>query len=63
MFTDRHIFRDFETLNLLTALAGGKLTFHDFGDKPPRRVLDLGCGDGSWIISAVDVWKVTPLFV
>lgn len=35
----------------------GGLTLHQF-DKPPDRVLDLGCGSGIWITTAAKAWKV-----
>ncbi|KAF9516643.1 hypothetical protein BS47DRAFT_619424 [Hydnum rufescens UP504] len=51
--------KDFDTLCLLTTLAQTRPTFHDFGENPPKRVLDLGCGDGSWIMNAAGVWGET----
>lgn len=34
------------------------ITLHPF-DVPPRRVLDVGCGSGFWIIDvATNHWKV-----
>lgn len=36
----------------------GKFTLHPF-EIPPKRVLDLGCGSGYWIIEAASKhWKV-----
>lgn len=32
-------------------------TFHDFGSKPPQTVLDLGCGQGHWVLEAAAIWK------
>ncbi|TBU23182.1 hypothetical protein BD311DRAFT_819838 [Dichomitus squalens] len=35
---------------------GGSITMHVF-DTPPARVLDLGCGTGTWILNAAREWK------
>ncbi|KAI0693436.1 hypothetical protein C8T65DRAFT_744710 [Cerioporus squamosus] len=35
---------------------GGSITMHVF-DTPPARVLDLGCGTGTWILTAAREWK------
>ncbi|KIP11772.1 hypothetical protein PHLGIDRAFT_99241 [Phlebiopsis gigantea 11061_1 CR5-6] len=32
------------------------VTFMDYKDKPPKRVLDLGCGLGAWSIDAAKAW-------
>ncbi|CDO73044.1 hypothetical protein BN946_scf185007.g98 [Trametes cinnabarina] len=32
-------------------------TFHNFGKKPPAEVLDLGCGEGFWVLHAAKMWK------
>ncbi|RDX50325.1 hypothetical protein OH76DRAFT_1482460 [Lentinus brumalis] len=37
---------------------GGSITMHVF-DTPPTRVLDLGCGTGTWILTAAREWKDT----
>lgn len=29
-------------------------------ETPPKRVLDLGCGRGTWIIAAAQAWPVRP---
>ncbi|KAF7422414.1 hypothetical protein PC9H_010570 [Pleurotus ostreatus] len=34
----------------------GSVTWHVF-DTPPTRVLDLGCGTGSWILDAARKWR------
>lgn len=34
------------------------LTWHSF-EKPPARVLDIGCGTGTWILSSARVWIVS----
>ncbi|KAI1794892.1 hypothetical protein LXA43DRAFT_882893 [Ganoderma leucocontextum] len=36
---------------------GGSITMHVFAT-PPARVLDLGCGTGTWILNAAREWKV-----
>ncbi|THH33148.1 hypothetical protein EUX98_g1041 [Antrodiella citrinella] len=35
----------------------GSPSFHDYGHKPPRHVLDLGCGEGYWAAEAATTWK------
>ena len=47
---------DFQTNELLQKLTAGSPTFHRF-KKPPRRVLDLGCGDGAWVKYAATKWN------
>ncbi|KAF8993457.1 hypothetical protein BDQ17DRAFT_139486 [Cyathus striatus] len=32
-------------------------TYHDYGNFPPSRVLDLGCGQGHWVLDAAITWK------
>ncbi|KZT73222.1 hypothetical protein DAEQUDRAFT_762161 [Daedalea quercina L-15889] len=32
-------------------------TFHDYGRRPPKNVLDLGCGEGRWVLYAARAWK------
>lgn len=34
-------------------------SFHDYGERPPARVLDLGCGRGDWIVDAAGSWPNT----
>ncbi|KAJ7600716.1 hypothetical protein C8J56DRAFT_15829 [Mycena floridula] len=34
----------------------GSLTFHAF-EKPPTRVLDLGCGTGTWLLNCARAWR------
>ncbi|KAK7056888.1 hypothetical protein VNI00_002605 [Paramarasmius palmivorus] len=34
----------------------GSLTWHDF-KTPPTKVLDIGCGTGSWILDCARTWK------
>ncbi|KLO11335.1 hypothetical protein SCHPADRAFT_929997 [Schizopora paradoxa] len=31
-------------------------SFHNYGFHPPRHVLDLGCGQGSWLLDASEAW-------
>ncbi|KAA1467777.1 S-adenosyl-L-methionine-dependent methyltransferase [Dentipellis sp. KUC8613] len=35
----------------------GSPTFHDYRDRPPSNVLDLGCGQGHWVVDAASTWK------
>ena len=37
--------------------SNGTPTFHDYGNKPPVNVLDLGCGFGHWVVNAAMTWK------
>jgi hypothetical protein len=37
------------------------ISLHDWGDKQPNAVLDVGCGIGSWILDAARVWSVSPI--
>lgn len=41
----------------LTSLVRRDICMHTF-DSPPRRVLELGCGNGVWIIEAAKKWPV-----
>lgn len=55
---NRHI-ADHETIDsLFVSHTAAGFTLTDF-KRPPRRVLDLGCGTGFWIISAAQHWKET----
>ncbi|GBE83124.1 hypothetical protein SCP_0501710 [Sparassis crispa] len=36
----------------------GNIAWHVFQD-PPKKVLDLGCGTGTWIVGAAKLWKET----
>ncbi|KAI0684767.1 hypothetical protein BC835DRAFT_1292249 [Cytidiella melzeri] len=55
---------DFYTYELLHYLTPpGSVTFHNFGDNPPRDVLDLGCGEGYWAAEAATVWKAAGTVV
>ncbi|EJD45763.1 hypothetical protein AURDEDRAFT_184670 [Auricularia subglabra TFB-10046 SS5] len=49
---------DRRTTELLTTLAQGSPSFFAYS-KPPRRVLDLGCGDGAWMLMAAQRWTST----
>ncbi|KAG2155989.1 S-adenosyl-L-methionine-dependent methyltransferase, partial [Suillus bovinus] len=50
---------------LTRQMSGGSLTWHSFPkswNEPPahgsfKRILDLGCGDGVWVIEAAKYWK------
>ncbi|KAI0316492.1 hypothetical protein OF83DRAFT_242114 [Amylostereum chailletii] len=49
---------------LQKVLPEGSPTFHHYGDAPPSTVLDLGCGQGQWVVQAATTWagtKVTGL--
>ncbi|KAI0360973.1 hypothetical protein OH77DRAFT_1433228 [Trametes cingulata] len=49
---------DFQTYELLRRLtAPDSPTFHQYGKKPPAEVLDLGCGEGFWVLHAAKTWK------
>ncbi|EAU89999.2 hypothetical protein CC1G_05915 [Coprinopsis cinerea okayama7 len=49
---DRH------TGDLLNRLNGtGSPTFYDYGNHPPATALDLGCGQGHWVVDAAIAWK------
>ncbi|TFK67723.1 hypothetical protein BDN72DRAFT_898751 [Pluteus cervinus] len=47
------------TSALLRRLNGtGSPSFHDYGnDPPPADVLDLGCGQGHWVLHAARTWR------
>ncbi|KAI1793140.1 S-adenosyl-L-methionine-dependent methyltransferase [Ganoderma leucocontextum] len=49
---------DYQTHQLLSKLMrADSPTFHNFGKKPPADVLDLGCGEGFWVLHAAKLWK------
>ncbi|KAF6759407.1 hypothetical protein DFP72DRAFT_1063782 [Ephemerocybe angulata] len=49
---DRH------TGDLLNRLNGtGCPSFYEYGSDPPATVLDLGCGQGHWVVDAAIAWK------
>lgn len=55
---------DYYTYDLLHHLTpAGSPSFHDFGDNPPREVLDLGCGEGYWAADAVSTWMAAGTVV
>ena len=47
---------DYHATELLIRLAGNVPTFHPF-DIPPQRVLDLGCGEGTWVRYVAAKWN------
>ncbi|KZT08563.1 uncharacterized protein LAESUDRAFT_757293 [Laetiporus sulphureus 93-53] len=49
---------DFWTYKLLRRLNPYKSpSWHDYGKKSPSNVLDLGCGEGHWVLYAAEAWK------
>lgn len=42
---------------LLKLLPTESPTFYDYGSRPPKTVLDLGCGKGYWAAYAAKQWK------
>ncbi|KAJ7691954.1 hypothetical protein B0H17DRAFT_1200801 [Mycena rosella] len=49
---------DRETWELLRKLnATNTPSFHNYGGRPPRSVLDLGCGAGHWMLDAATAWR------
>ncbi|KAK0457382.1 uncharacterized protein EV420DRAFT_1480856 [Desarmillaria tabescens] len=44
------------TTDLLQELIGSP-SVHKYGDNPPATVLDLGCGQGYWMLHAAIAWK------
>ena len=49
---------DYQTYQLLCRLTrADSPTFPKFGKKPPSDVLDLGCGEGFWVLHAAKLWK------
>lgn len=52
LFMDKRTHELFRDLNHT-----GTPTFCDFSSCPPRRVLDLGCGEGWWAVSAAQHWR------
>ncbi|KAH9949383.1 S-adenosyl-L-methionine-dependent methyltransferase [Amylocystis lapponica] len=49
---------DYHTFDLLRRInPHNSPSFHDYGKKPPASVLDLGCGEGFWVLSAAKAWR------
>ncbi|KAJ7780072.1 hypothetical protein DFH07DRAFT_875684 [Mycena maculata] len=49
---------DRQTWELLRKLnATNTPSFHNYGNRPPHYVLDLGCGAGHWILDAAAAWR------
>jgi 2-polyprenyl-3-methyl-5-hydroxy-6-metoxy-1,4-benzoquinol methylase len=52
------MFSDRQTHDLLKKLnPSGSPSFYPYGTMPPATVLDLGCGQGHWILEAAVAWK------
>jgi ubiquinone/menaquinone biosynthesis C-methylase UbiE len=48
---------------LVKELLYGRPSIHDDpSGKPPAVVLDLGCGDGTWILEAAQCWRHTRFY-
>ena len=48
---------------LVKELLCGRPSIHDdVSKKPPAVVLDLGCGDGTWILEAAQCWRTTRFY-
>ncbi|KAJ3536941.1 hypothetical protein NM688_g6767 [Phlebia brevispora] len=56
LYTAMSLWNDYHTTDLLERLTGGSPTFHQY-EQPPRRVLDLGCGEGTWVKHAAAKWN------
>ncbi|KJA28486.1 hypothetical protein HYPSUDRAFT_51277 [Hypholoma sublateritium FD-334 SS-4] len=52
---------DYHTDLLLRHLSDGRPAFHDFGKRPPATVLDLGCGQGHWVLHAANLWRQSQI--
>ncbi|KAK7031602.1 hypothetical protein R3P38DRAFT_2522078 [Favolaschia claudopus] len=49
---------DLQTWELLRKInATNTPSFHNYGGRPPRHVLDLGCGAGHWMLDAAMAWR------
>ncbi|KAJ7902560.1 hypothetical protein B0H14DRAFT_1140066 [Mycena olivaceomarginata] len=49
---------DRQTAELLRKVnATNTPSFHNYGGRPPRTVLDLGCGAGHWMLDAAMAWR------
>ncbi|KDR85662.1 hypothetical protein GALMADRAFT_205035 [Galerina marginata CBS 339.88] len=46
---------------LLQRLSNGYPSFYDYGKKPPATALDLGCGEGHWVLFASSIWKTSQI--
>ncbi|RPD57131.1 hypothetical protein L227DRAFT_587758 [Lentinus tigrinus ALCF2SS1-6] len=57
-YTQMSLENDYQSHQLLCRLKpSDSPTFHKFGKKPPTDVLDLGCGEGFWVLHAAKLWK------
>lgn len=46
---------------LLRLNPNGTPSFHDYGHNPPAVILDMGCGQGHWILQAATAWKSSQI--
>jgi len=61
-FSDAYFFSSDRCADLLLQrLSNGSPSFHDYGNKPPVTALDLGCGEGHWVLWAAGIWKTTHI--
>nr|GAT44122.1 MAP kinase kinase kinase [Mycena chlorophos] len=53
---------DRQTWELMRKLnRNGSPSFHNYGGRAPRSVLDLGCGSGTWLLDAATSWPAAQV--
>ncbi|KAF7310843.1 MAP kinase kinase kinase [Mycena chlorophos] len=53
---------DRQTWELMRKLnRNGSPSFHNYGGRAPRSVLDLGCGSGTWLLDAATSWPTAQV--
>lgn len=57
--TDKFLFSEKYSHLLLRRLTSPLPTFSKTMDRPPSTVLDLGCGQGHWLLDAANFWPNT----